>query len=62
MTFSAPGNDNEGNVDIRFSVESFLRFDWDSDITTLESDPVNTASFGSYRGNDRVIYRREVSQ
>ena len=62
VTFSAPGNDNEGNVDIRFSVADFLRFDWDSDITTVESDPVNTASFGSYRGNDRIIYRREVSQ
>lgn len=62
VTLSAPGNNNEGNVDIRFSVESFLRFDWDSDITTLESDPINTASFGRYRGNDRIIYRREVSQ
>jgi MSHA biogenesis protein MshQ len=62
VTLSAPGNNNEGSVDVRFTVESFLRFDWDGDITTAESDPVNTASFGHYRGNDRIIYRREVSQ
>jgi hypothetical protein len=62
VTLSAPGNNNEGNVDIRFNVEDFLRYDWDSDMTTTESEPVNTASFGRYRGNDRVIYRHEISQ
>ena len=62
VTLSAPGNNNEGNVDIRFNVEDFLRFDWDEDISTTESNPVNTASFGHYRGNDRVIYRHEISQ
>ena len=60
VTLSAPGNNNEGNVDIRFSIEDFFRFDWD--MTATESDPVNTASFGRYRGNDRVIYRHEISQ
>ena len=29
---------------------------------TTESNPVNTASFGHYRGNDRIIYRHEISQ
>ena len=62
VTLSAPGNNNEGNVDIRFNVEDFLRYDWDSDMTTTESEPVNTASFGRYRGNDRVIYRHEINQ
>ena len=62
VTLSAPGNNNEGNVDIRFNVEDFLRFDWDADIATTESNPVNTASFGHYRGNDRIIYRHEISQ
>ncbi|HAB56273.1 MAG TPA: hypothetical protein DCE61_07930 [Cellvibrionales bacterium] len=62
VTLTAPGNNNEGNVDIRFNVEDFLRYDWDGDITTTESEPVNTASFGHNRGNDRIIYRHEISQ
>ena len=62
VILTAPGNNNEGSVDVRFRVEDFLRFDWDSDVTTADTDPVNTANFGSYRGNDRIIYRREVSQ
>ena len=60
VTLSAPGNNNEGNVDIRFSVEDFLRYDWD--MTGTVSEPVNTASFGRYRGNDSIIYRHEISQ
>jgi MSHA biogenesis protein MshQ len=62
VTLSAPGSNNEGSVDVMFNVAEFLRFDWDSDTSTIDSGPVNTASFGSYRGNDRIIYRREVSQ
>lgn len=62
VILTAPGINNDGSVDVRFRVEDFLRFDWDSDVTTADTDPVNTANFGSYRGNDRIIYRREVSQ
>ncbi|MGB1191762.1 MAG: DUF6701 domain-containing protein, partial [Pseudomonadales bacterium] len=62
VILTAPGNNNEGSVDVHFRVENFLRFDWDSDVTTADTAPVNTANFGSYRGNDRIIYRREVSQ
>lgn len=55
-------NSNNGSVNIEFTVPAFLQFDWDSNAGTLNTSPVNTATFGSYRGNDRIIYRREVGQ
>ncbi|NND39984.1 MAG: hypothetical protein HKO06_10355 [Pseudomonadales bacterium] len=62
VTLSAPGGSNDGSVDIRFTVPDYLRFDWDANAGTADTSPENTATFGSYRGNDRVIYRREVLQ
>ncbi|MGB5324932.1 MAG: DUF6701 domain-containing protein [Pseudomonadales bacterium] len=62
VTLSAPGDGNDGSVDIEFTVPAYLRFDWDGNSATADSSPVNTATFGSFRGNDRVIYRREVLQ
>ncbi|NNC55053.1 MAG: hypothetical protein HKO07_04955, partial [Pseudomonadales bacterium] len=62
VIMTAPGSGNDGSVDIEFSLPSHLRYDWDANAGTADTSPVNTASFGSYRGNDRVIYRREVLQ
>ena len=33
-----------------------------NDILFSENPPTATATFGTYRGNDRIIYRREVAQ
>ena len=62
VTLSSPGNDNFGSVDVIFTVPNYLQYDWDADNTTPDTSPRNTATFGSYRGNDRIIYRREVGR
>lgn len=50
-----------GSVDVELAVPGYLQFDWDGAPLTLEN-PEATATFGTYRGNDRIIYRREVLQ
>ena len=59
--FSKPGSGNTGNVNIDVDISShpWLLFDWDQD-GSLESHPEVRASFGQYRGHDRIIYWREV--
>lgn len=60
--YVSSSNNNDGSVDIDFTVPIFLQFDWDSNAATPDTSPRNTATFGSFRGNDRIIYRREVGQ
>ena len=54
----APGEGNRGDVRATFLVPAWLTGDYDDD-DTLE-DPTGLATFGVYRGHDRIIYWREV--
>lgn len=62
--FSAPGTDNTGRINISLDLDEvsnalpWLKFDWFSGGDG--SPPGFDAVFGHYRGNDRVIYWREV--
>jgi len=47
-----------GSIDITLDTEPWLEFNW-NEITGHE-DPTGKASFGIYRGHDRIIYRHEV--
>ncbi|MEH6357233.1 MAG: DUF6701 domain-containing protein, partial [Marinobacter sp.] len=58
LVLAAPGESNQGNVIAIFDVPLWLQGDWDQD-GALEN-PQTTATFGVYRGNDRVIYWREI--
>ncbi len=60
ISLSAPGPGNVGTVSIEYTADSWLRFDWDNDGTTADTAPRATATFGQYRGNDRIIFWREV--
>ncbi len=76
ITFSAPGTGNEGSVNLLLnntSSPSWLTYNWNVDCDNADADddittgidagmcgPVGTASFGLYRGDDRIIYWREV--
>ncbi len=56
VVLTAPGEGNAGQVDLVFDVDSWLEFDWDG---TGSRDPRGQATFGRYRGHDRIIYWRE---
>lgn len=57
---ATPTEVNDGSVDVTLPTDSWLRFDWDSNVGTPESNPKARGSFGIYKGNPRLIYLREV--
>jgi len=58
---SAPGANNVGTVDLEYLSDAWLRYDWDNNPVTPDTNPTATASFGQYRGHDRIIYWRELN-
>ncbi len=55
----APDANNTGDIGITLISPTWLKYDWDGD-GNHDNDPTGVASFGLYRGDDRVIYWREV--
>lgn len=62
LLLTAPGSGNEGSIllNVDHSAQTWLQYDWNGD-GSLQNHPGATASFGQYRGHDRIIYWREVS-
>jgi MSHA biogenesis protein MshQ len=58
IELKAPGAENQGQIGVSYQTFDWLKFDWNSNGTYI--DPTSVATFGVYRGNDRVIYWREV--
>lgn len=75
IELSAPGIGKEGIAELCLDVEMWLKFDWNNNGLDLgqicdasstptmgdNDNPMSTATFGRYRGHDRIIYWREVS-
>lgn len=61
LFLKAPGQNNTGDIGVTLNSPSWLQYDWDND-GNPDNDPNGVASFGLYRGDDRVIYWREVFQ
>lgn len=60
---AAPGDDHSGSIDFEVDLTAlpWLRFNWDGSVDgSLEDAPVSAATFGQYRGHDRIIYWREI--
>lgn len=55
-----PGQGNVGDLNLEYTPPSWLLYDWNSD-GTYDNNPTSTATFGLYRGNDRIISWREVT-
>ena len=55
----APGANNTGVVDVIYQVDDWLKYDW-SATNAFDENPTAVATFGRFRGNDRIIYWREV--
>ncbi len=58
LRLSAPGLGNDGTVRVTLDVDDWLTWEWASN--GVPSDPFATATFGHYRGHDRIVFRREV--
>lgn len=58
LVLTAPGANDTGSVIVRYPVPAYWQDDFDGDGTS--EDPTAIATFGVYRGNDRIIYWREV--
>ncbi|MCW8885178.1 MAG: LamG domain-containing protein [Motiliproteus sp.] len=56
LVLSAPDEGNEGQVDVIYDAPGWLEFDW---LGAGDTDPQGQATFGRYRGHDRIIYWRE---
>ncbi|GLS24629.1 H-type lectin domain-containing protein [Marinibactrum halimedae] len=63
LLFSAVSPLSSGSFDVVTNMSNYpwLQYDWNQngDSTDDAARPVSTVTFGSYRGNDRVIYWRE---
>ncbi|UOD35595.1 hypothetical protein DSN97_04550 [Deferribacteraceae bacterium V6Fe1] len=58
VTLSAPGENNEGSVDLSLDISTAPYYNWLNDIFDNESR--GTVTFGIYRGRDRIIDWQEV--
>ncbi|WP_421865272.1 DUF6701 domain-containing protein [Motiliproteus sp.] len=56
LVLEAPGVGKEGQVDLILDVDDWLKFDWEG---SGDQNPQGQASFGRYRGNDRMIFWQE---
>ncbi|WP_430461587.1 DUF6701 domain-containing protein [Thalassolituus sp. LLYu03] len=54
------GTPDTGETQVMYSAPGWLQYDYDEDGT--DDNPSATATFGVYRGHDRIIYWREVYQ
>lgn len=64
FTLPAPGIDNTGVLVYTLNLLAaypWLQYDWDNN-GTHDNNPSATATFGIYRGNDRIINWREIIQ
>jgi MSHA biogenesis protein MshQ len=58
LTLEAPGAGNTGSTRLNLAVPLWLQDDFNGDDSL--TSPEATATFGVYRGHDRIIYWREV--
>ena len=64
IVLPASGTDNRGEVEVIYGIYPWLEYDWSWDGVSAKEfneDPSATATFGLFRGNDRIIYQREVN-
>ncbi|MBL0711034.1 MAG: LamG domain-containing protein, partial [Colwellia sp.] len=61
MILTAPGA--QGTVKVEYDIYDWLKYDWDWDgveAKAFNQAPTAVATFGIFRGNDRIIYQREI--
>lgn len=58
LLLEAVSEGNTGEIQVNYDAPSWLEYDWSAS-GTLDEDPIGIATFGRFRGNDRVIHWRE---
>ncbi len=61
LFFSAPGVGRQGSLLFEYQVPPWLQYDWNND-TNFTNNPTAKLTFGIFRGNDRIIYQREIEK
>jgi len=61
VLLSAPNPSGIGETTVELEVAPWLKFDWDGNLATAQQNPAAVATFGRYRGNDRIIFWQEIN-
>lgn len=61
FNLTAPNSEGYVDIDVDLGTLNWLRFDWDGN-GSFEDHGTVRATFGRYRGHDRIIYWKEVVQ
>jgi MSHA biogenesis protein MshQ len=59
IQLAAPGAGYQGKIGVYYEVYDWLKYDWNGN-DVYDENPSAVASFGQYRGNDRIISWQEV--
>jgi predicted acyltransferase (DUF342 family) len=59
IELEAPGAEHQGQIGVLYDTHDWLEYDWDND-GAHDDDPSASATFGLFRGSDRMIYWREI--
>ncbi len=60
IVLQTPGLGNQGEIGVSYDAYDWFKYDWDND-GVYDNLPSAIATFGIFRGNDRVVNWREVS-
>jgi predicted acyltransferase (DUF342 family) len=59
IQLAAPGAGNQGKIGVSYDASNWLKYDWNVN-GVFDDNPSAVASFGLFRGNDRIISWQEV--
>jgi hypothetical protein len=63
IILTAPGAGNQGTIHVQYDAYPWLEYNWGwngIDEKILNEDPSATATFGLFRGNDKIVHIREI--
>lgn len=64
LKIGKPTDGSQGQIRLTYdTTPAWLQYDWDwngVEVKTFDENPSGIATFGLFRGNDRIIYNREV--
>jgi MSHA biogenesis protein MshQ len=59
-SWSVPANNRYGSYEFLYTVDDWLKYDWDNSADGINEDPTGIVNFGQFRGNDSIIYWKEI--